>query len=77
MSSTVTAAGAGNTFSSVCSDKGGSCDDFISDSKNVQDAYWVVNYVDVYQETGRPSALGRSNGYHGPAHRTHSVGGVL
>ena len=55
---------AGGTFAAQCPDKGGSCDDFIQHAANMQEAYWVVNYVDVYQDSAQP-AIGRSQGFHG------------
>eukprot|EP00466_Bigelowiella_natans_P013088 jgi/Bigna1/72538/fgenesh1_pg.20_\ len=44
---------AGSTFSSVCSDiPSASCEAYIADHRNVQDAFWSVRSVDVYEIGG-------------------------
>ena len=60
---------AGPTFSKECPQTGGSCEDFVGAAKNMQEASWLVNYVDVYEDWLHPSGVGRSQGYQGPPER--------
>ena len=64
---------AGSTFAEVCPSEGGSCDAFIADPANMQEAYWRVNYVDVWQDAVQATPPGSSEGrYFGPAQRTRA-----
>ena len=41
---------AGATFAQACADISGDCEGYISNPANVQEAFWLVNYVDVWQD---------------------------
>lgn len=62
---------AGAAFSQQCSGKAANCDVYIADAANVQEAYWLVNHVDVWSAAG--GGVGSSHGlYQGPERRSRS-----
>jgi hypothetical protein len=62
---------AGGTFASQCADvaKGATCQEFVSKGANMAEAYWKVNYVDVWEDASSVGRLEREHATeasHGP-----------
>ena len=58
---------AGGVFTSMCSDVAGgdSCNAYVSKAANMQQAYWVINYVDIWELAGRTSTMQPATGFYG------------